>query len=198
MNKFYRVFSVIALTLSVALWSCKGDQGDQGPAGPQGVAGANGTNGTNGTNGKDGNANVKIGEVTVKVADWKTVDAPGLGSGATVKRGAFTQADANIKATSFVVASVKIGNATQGLPATFFKDTDGSTEQLNFASETGKITFYYNAQTSALGGKSSYAPSSDLTFSYAVVERTVALRMQSEGMNPTNYNEVVKYLNTNN
>ena len=35
--------------------------------------------------------------------------------------------DANIKATTFVVASVKIGSSTQGLPATFFKETDGST-----------------------------------------------------------------------
>ena len=191
MNKFYRVLSVVSLTLSVALWSCRGDQGPQGPAGAQGP---NGTAGTNGTNGTNGNANVKGAEVVVKVADWKTVDAAGIGTGATGKTGAFSVTDANVKATMFVIAYVKVGTQFVALPRVIIKETDGATEQVNFGYEAGKVTFYYSSQTAAIGGIKTYAPQTDLTFSYVTVEKTVGQAMQNEGVNLRSRDAVITYL----
>ncbi|WP_435354074.1 hypothetical protein [Emticicia sp. SJ17W-69] len=203
MNKFYRVLSVVTLTLSVALWSCKGDQGPVGPAGAtgaQGAAGTNGTNGkdgtngTNGTNGKDGNANVKGSEVTVKASDWKTIDAPGLGTGSTGKTGTFVVTDANIKATTFVFAYVKVGTQFIALPRVVIKETDGSTEQVNFGIETGKLNLYYVSQTAAIGGSKSYAPQTDLVFSYVVIEKSNLVNLQAEGVNLRSRDAVLTYL----
>jgi hypothetical protein len=203
MNKFYRVLSVVTLTLSVALWSCKGDQGPVGPAGtqgttgaagPAGVAGPVGPAGAVGPAGVAGNANVKGSEVTVKAADWKTVDAAGIGTGSTGKTGAFTVTDANIKATTFVFAYVKIGTQFVALPRVVIKETDGATEQVNFGVETGKLTLYYVSQTAAIGGIKSYAPQTDLVFSYVAIEKSNLVNMQSEGVNLTSRDAVMTYL----
>lgn len=215
MNKFYRLLSVVTLALSVALWSCKGDQGPQGPAGPQGAqgpqgaagpqgpagatgatgaVGSTGATGTNGTNGKDGNANVKNAEVTVKVADWKTVDAAGIGTGNTGQTGAFEVMDANVSAGSIVVAYVKVGAQWLALPRVIIKETDGSTEQVNFAFQTGKVTFFYSSQTAAIGGVKSYKPQTDLTFSYVTIEKTLRLSMEASGVNLRSRESVNSYL----
>ena len=191
MNKFYRVLSVVTLTLSVALWSCKGDQGPIGPAGATGATGAAGTNGTNGTN---GNANVKGSEVTVKATDWITVDAAGIGAGATGKTGAYTVTDANIKATTFVFAYVKVGTQFIALPRVVIKETDGATEQVNFGIETGKLTLYYVSQTAAIGGIKSYAPQTDLVFSYVAIEKSNLVNLQADGVNLRSRDAVMTYL----
>jgi len=209
MNKFYRLLSVVTLTLSVALWSCKGDQGPVGPAGtqgptgtagpagptgPQGLPGATGLTGSTGASGKDGNANVKGAEVTVKVADWKTVDAAGIGTGATGKTGAVVVPAPGVAASSIVLAYVKVGTMWIGLPRVIIKETDGATEQVNFGYETGKVTFYYSSQTAAIGGTKSYAPQTDLVFSYTVIEKTLGLSMQADGVNLKSREAVQAYM----
>ncbi len=212
MNKFYRLLSVVTLALSVALWSCKGDQGPQGPAGPQGAqgptgstgavgatgatgaVGATGATGATGTSGKDGNANVKSAEVTVKTTDWKTVDAAGIGTGNTGLTGAFEVANANITAGSIVFASVKVGDQWLALPRIVVKETDGATEQVNFGFQTGKVTFYYSSQTAAIGGIKSYKPQTDLTFNYVTIEKTLRLSMEAAGVNLKSREAVNSYL----
>ena len=206
MNKFYRVLSVVTLTLSVALWSCKGDQGPVGPAGAtgaqgtigatgaQGPTGATGAIGATGATGAAGNANVKGSEVTVKATDWKTIDAAGLGTGSTGKTGTFVVTDANIKATTFVFAYVKVGTQFIALPRVVIKETDGSTEQVNFGVETGKLNLYYVSQTAAIGGIKSYAPQSDLVFSYVTIEKSNLVNLQSEGVNLRSRDAVLTYL----
>jgi hypothetical protein len=218
MNKFYRLLSVVTLALSVALWSCKGDQGPQGPAGPQGAqgptgaqgpqgatgatgavgatgaTGATGAAGTNGTNGKDGNANVKWAEATVAAADWRTVDAAGTGTGNTGQVGAVEKIDANISASSIVMAYVKIGTQWVSLPRVVVKETDGSTEQVGFGFETGKITFYYSLK--AAGGTMSFKPQTSLVFGYSTIEKTLLANMKAAGVNLRSREAVNAYLQT--
>ncbi len=192
MNKFYRILSVVSLTLSIALWSCRGDQGPAGPQGAQGPQGTAGTNGTNGTNGKDGNANVKGSEVTVKVADWKTIDEPIAGTGNTVKRGAVTRTDANIKATMMVWAYVKVGTDFVALPFATF----GGSDKIDFRFKTGEVTFLYNAKGE--GNADVYAPQTDLTFSYIAIEKSAVKAMESAGVNTKNRTDVLNFLEANN
>lgn len=209
MNKFYRLLSVVTLALSVALWSCKGDQGPQGPTGAQGAqgptgaqgatgsqgpSGATGSTGATGATGQDGNANVKNAEVTVKTTDWKTVDAAGIGTGNTGQTGAFEVAAPNVTAGSIVVAYVKVGTQWLALPRVIIKETDGATEQVNFGFETGKVTFFYSSQTAAIGGIKSYKPQTDLTFSYVTIEKTLRLSMEAAGVNLRSREAVTSYL----
>jgi hypothetical protein len=197
MNKFYRVLSVVTLTLSVALWSCKGDQGPVGPAGATGATGAVGptgatgaagpigVTGATGATGATGNANVKGSEVTVKVADWKTVDVAGIGTGTTSKAGAFEVMDANIKASTYVQAWVKVGTEFRSLPRlTVVEDVD-------YAFSTGKLTLNYLGYT-ATGNV--YAPQTDLTFSYVTIEKSSLVNMQADGVNLRSRDAVMTYL----
>ena len=194
MNKFYRVLSVVTLTLSVALWSCKGDQGPVGPAGTQGTTGTAGPTGLTGpvgpvgpvgvagTPGVAGNANVKGAEVTVKVADWKTVDVAGIGTGNTSKAGAFEIKDANIKATTYVQTWVKVGTEFRSLPRIT------ALEQLDYAYSTGKLTVTY------AGAANTFVPQTDLVFSYVTIEKSSVVNMQAEGVNLKSREAVLSYL----
>jgi hypothetical protein len=94
----------------------------------------------------------------------------------------------------FVFAFVKVGTQFVALPRVIIKETDGATEQVNFAYETGKVTFYYSSQTAAIGGIKAYAPQTDLTFSYVTVEKTVGQAMQNEGVNLRSRDAVMTYL----
>jgi hypothetical protein len=193
MNKFYRVLSVVTLTLSVALWSCKGDQGPVGPAGATGATGAVGptgatgaagpigVTGATGATGATGNANVKGSEVTVKVADWKTVDVAGIGTGTTTKAGAYEVMDANIKASTYVQVWVKVGTEFRSLPRIT------PTESVDYAFSTGKLTLTY-------AGASSVAPQTDLTFSYVTIEKSSLVNMQADGVNLRSRDAVMTYL----
>ena len=194
MNKFYRVLSVVTLTLSVALWSCKGDQGPVGPAGTQGTTGTAGPTGLTGpvgpvgpvgvagTPGVAGNANVKGAEVTVKVADWKTVDVAGIGTGNTSKAGSFEIRDANIKATTYVQTWVKVGTEFRSLPRIT------TLEQLDYAYSTGKLTVTY------VGAANTFVPQTDLVFSYVTIEKSSVVNMQAEGVNLKSREAVLSYL----
>ena len=205
MNKFYRVLSVVTLTLSVALWSCKGDQGPvgpagatgstgaagptgaTGPAGATGATGAIGATGATGAAGTNGNANVKGSEVTVKVADWKTVDVAGIGTGTTSKAGAFEVKDANIKASTYVQAWVKVGTEFRSLPRLT------AVEDVDYAFSTGKLTLNYLGYTTT-SNVFVYAPQTDLVFSYVTIEKSNVLNMQAEGVNLRNRDAVMTYL----
>ena len=221
MKRIIRLFSVITLSLSVALWSCKGDQGPQGPAGPAGptgttgttggtgvagpagttgatgAAGKDGTNGTNGTNGKDGNANVKAAEFTIKTTDWVTTDVAGLGTATTVQSGAFAVSDAGIDATIVVLAYLKQGTQYTALPVTLVKDTDGSYERLNFGYQVGKATFYYRRTATVAGGQTILKPDADVTVRYVKLQATLGRLMEKDGIDLNNYDSVVGYLQNN-
>jgi hypothetical protein len=108
--------------------------------------------------------------------------------------GAFSVSDANVKATMFVIAYVKIGTQFVALPRVIVKETDGATEQVSFSYETGKVTFYYSSQTTAIGGIKSYAPQNDLTFSYVTIEKTVGQAMENAGVNLRSRTDVMTYL----
>jgi Collagen triple helix repeat (20 copies) len=194
MNKFYRVLSVVTLTLSIALWSCKGDQGPVGPAGATGAQGAAGPTGATGAagpagpagavgaTGAAGNANVKGSEVTVKVADWKTVDVAGIGTGTTSKAGAFEVKDANIKASTYVQAWVKVGTEFRSLPRIT------AIENVDYAFATGKLTLTY------FGAGNTYAPQTDLVFSYVTIEKSNLANLQADGVNLRSRDAVLTYL----
>jgi Collagen triple helix repeat (20 copies) len=218
MKRIIRLFSVITLSLSVALWSCKGDQGLTGPigtpgatgaAGPTGatgvagavgatgVAGATGTAGTNGTNGKDGNANVKATDFNILTTDWKNVDVAGIGTATAVASGAFQRLDVGIDATIVVLAYIKQGTTFTALPLTLVKDTDGSYERLSFGQQVGSVTFYYRRTSSILGSAAVLKPDTDISVRYVKLQATQGRLMEQRGVDLNNYDSVMSYLQNN-
>jgi Collagen triple helix repeat (20 copies) len=218
MKRIIRLFSVITLSLSVALWSCKGDQGPQGPAGPTGPTGTTGTtggtgvagpagavgatgtagkDGTNGTNGKDGNANVKATDITILTTDWKTVDVPGIGTATPVSSGAFQRLDAGIDATIVVLAYIKQGTTLTALPLTLVKDTDGSYERLNIGQQVGSVTFYYRRTAAVAGGLVVLKPDTNIDVRYVKLQATQGRLMEQSGVDLNNYDSVMGYLQNN-
>lgn len=201
MNKFYRLISVVTLALSVALWSCKGDQGPQGPAGPQGATGPTGAQGPTGpqgpagptgATGATGNANVKYAEFTATTGNWQTISAAGIGTGNNGQIGAYERTDANITSSSVVLAYAKSGATWLAIPRVFKRDTDGATEEINFGFETGKLTLYYIAHP--VTGTPTYKPQTDVMFSYVTIEKTLLSSMKAEGINTNSREAVDNYI----
>ncbi len=207
MNKLVKLLSICALSASVTLWSCKGDQGETGPQGATGLqgtpgtngtAGTNGTNGTNGTSGKDGNANVVGIQSTVKVDDWKEVEVPGIGSGETSKYGAVSIPNAAITTEKFVMVFLKNGEELKALPLTFTKDLDNSLERLDYGYRTGSATLYYRFQTKLFDGTIRLKPTRDLTFNIVITTKTVGAALENSGVNMKNYEDVMDFINASN
>jgi hypothetical protein len=208
MNKLFKLLSVAVLGLSIALLaSCKGDPGPKGdtgatgPTGPQGAVGAvgatgpAGATGATGAQGPIGNSNIKLKTATVKVADWKEVDVAGIGTASTSKAGGVQIADADIKANMFVLAYVKSGNGWLALPVVLFKETDNSSERLNFAYETGKMLLYYRYQSNLTTTATvKTAPDADLEFQYIILEKTLGAVMENQGVNIKSLDSVQGFL----
>ncbi|PLK45656.1 collagen-like protein [Emticicia sp. TH156] len=201
MNKFYRLLSVVTLALSVALWSCKGDQGPQGPAGPQGPTGATGATGPTGSTGPTGptgatgatgNANVKGGDFNAIAASWRTIDVPGLGKDGNGTVGAYQISDTRISANSFVVVYASVGNINYALPRVLTRSSDGATEQYNFSYETGKLNVYFYATSPS--GAVSYSPLQDIKFSYVIIEKTLLASMKQSGVDLNSFDAVNSYI----
>lgn len=201
MKKLVRLFSVLALASTVAFTSCTGDTGPQGPVGPQGPAGQNGSNGSDGSDGvdgvdgKDGNANVKSFTATVGAADWTATEVPGIGTGSTSTWGTAQVSDALVTSDKAVLAYLVSGDFKYSLPISLSKEIDSSVESLQFSYGTGVVNLYYKSQTQLFGGNTSYAPTSDLSFKFVVIEETQEAALKSAGVDVSDYEQVVNYLN---
>jgi hypothetical protein len=204
MSKLVRFLSVAVLGLSITFWSCKGDPGPAGAtgatgatgaAGPTGVAGPAGPAGVAGPVGPVGNSNIKLKTVSVKKADWREVDVAGIGTASTSKSGGVTVTDADVKANMFVLAYVKSGNGWLALPVVLFKETDNSSERLNFAYETGKVSMYYRFQSNLTTPATvKTAPDIDLDFQYIILEKTLGVVMENQGVNLKSRDAVQNFL----
>jgi hypothetical protein len=203
MNKIVRLFSVLVLASTVAFVSCKGDQGDlgpqgqtgaQGPTGPTGVAGPVGPVGPAGPTGATGNSNVKSFTASVAVADWASVDVPGIGTATTSKWGGAAVSNAMVTADKAVLAYVISGDNKYSLPLTYSKEINGSVESLQYSYKTGQVNLYYKSQTTLFGGSTSYVPENALNFKIIVIEETIAAGMKAAGVSLSEYDAVMNYL----
>lgn len=204
MNKLVRLFSVVALSASVAMWSCKGEKGDQGdigPAGPTGPTGAVGPTGPTGPagpagpTGQNGNANVRSFTATVTPDQWTRTEVAGVGSTTTSTWGAVKFDNAELTADKVAIGYIKSGEKWLSLPVFFTKDIDGSVERLNFAYQTGQVEFYYRAQTQLFGGQTTFAPAANLEVRYIIIQQTLASAMRANGVDLNNLTEVMDFAN---
>ena len=204
MNKLVRLLSVVALSASVALWSCKGEKGDQGetgpagptgPVGPQGPTGPQGPVGPTGPQGQAGNANVRTFTVTIQPNQWAQTEVAGVGSATTSTWGAVRVTNAEITADRNVFGYIRSGEKWLALPVFFTKDIDGSIERFNFAFQTGQVEFFYRAQSTLFGGTATFAPASSVEARYVIIQNTVASAMRANGVDFNNYNNVMDFAN---
>lgn len=210
MNKLVRLFSVLALASTVAFVSCKGDKGDTGPQGATGATGAQGPTGATGAtgpqgpqgekgdtgeDGMDGNANVKRITSTVAASAWVETAVPGIGTATTSTWGATSISDALITADKMVLVWVVNGGNSYALPLTMVKDIDESVESLQYSHAAGQVNLYYKRKSQLFNGTAIYAPEGDLTFRVAVIEETIGSGLRAAGVNTSNYNDVMNYLN---
>jgi Collagen triple helix repeat (20 copies) len=207
MNKLVKLFSIIALSASITLVSCKGDKGDQGAPGPQGIAGVAGTNGTNGTagavgkdgtNGKNGSTNIVSFQKVVPVASWIKVTRSGVGGSATSEWGGSTILDPSITTGKYVQVFLKNGEEFSPLPISFTKDLDNSLERLEFGYKTGQLNIYYLSQTKLFGGTPTLKPSTDLTLDVLVIEKNLAGALEKSGVNMKSRKDILNFASTYN
>jgi hypothetical protein len=200
MNKLVKLVSILALSLSATLWSCKGDVGPKGetgatgPVGPVGAVGPVGPAGPVGATGPTGNSNVKSFTKTIAAADWALVDVAGIGTGETSKWGGASISDASITANQFVMVYLVSGENKKALPLTYSKDLDQSLERLDFSYKTGQVSLFYRYQTSLFGGEVKYAPQGAITVEVVTTQKSSADKMVADGVNLKNYKEVITYL----
>ncbi|SOE22481.1 Collagen triple helix repeat-containing protein [Spirosomataceae bacterium TFI 002] len=212
MNKLSKLLGVLFLAGSVAFVSCRGEQGPQGdigPAGPTGqvgptgAAGAPGAKGDKGDTGEtgakglDGNANVKSITATIAVADWNNVEVAGIGNGTTSTWGGAKVMNAEIAADKALFTFLIKGTEKSQLPLTMVKDLDGSVEQLQFSYQTGQANLYYRNRTNffATGGVTTYVPEGPMQLEMIVMEKTLLGLMKDAGVDPSNYNDLVNFVN---
>jgi Collagen triple helix repeat (20 copies) len=207
MNKLVKLFSIIALSASITLVSCKGDKGDVGPQGNAGTAGKDGTNGTNGTNGvagvvgaagKDGNANVISIQKTVAPADWADQIVNGIDGSAGSTWGAYAIKDAAITTGKYVVVFVKNGEELKALPIVYAKDVDNSFERLDYGYKTGQANIYYRRESKLFGGEIVKKPSVSLTFDVTITTKTIGAALEKSGVNLKSKKDVMEFISNYN
>lgn len=169
--KRYTLLSLFLLTISLLTFNCQ----KEGPAGPAGATGASGPDGTTGATGPAGTP----GTANVIYSGWFSDSTFSPSWADTVLQGGLFSVSRAIKAAPGVTQTIidqglvltyqKAGTLVQLLPLTFSGNSiglPGSTLQLDFFLNVGKIIYYWN--DIATGNLSGFA-SSGFQYRYLII-----------------------------
>ena len=174
----------VVMVMFILLDACKAEKGDVGPAG---AAGANGTNGATGATGATGGtgatgATGATGTANVIYSDWISVTFTG-----------------SLAAYTGIITAPKLTQEIldKGLVQTYFKNTTGLVNSLNFYQPNGTTPFSlwaYNTVGKINMNGANYNPSSpSYLYRYILVPGGVGARKAA--VDYTDYEAVKKYYN---
>jgi hypothetical protein len=187
-----------------------GVEGPAGPAGPEGPPGPQGPEGPEGPAGEDGNANVVAAAVELSNADWGNgTYVYRHGPGANTSRAArvvelevpeITQEiyDLGMVHVYLKVPDSLTGNPVVWAPLPYQYLAFGSAYHYNiaFTFDVGKLTLYYFHTTNT--GEAPPSPTTvtlaDKTFKYVITAAQAIESLASEGVDPYDPDEVMRFL----
>ena len=205
---------VLTIVVAMAISGCTssvGPQGPEGPPGPPGPEGPPGSEGPEGPAGEDGNANVVAAAVELSNGDWGNGSYVFRhGPGANTSRAArvveleVPEITQDIYDLGMVHVYLKVPDSLTGdpivwAPLPYQYLAFGSSYHYNivFTFEVGKLTLYYFHTTNTEGS----APPSpttvtlpDKTFKYVITAAQAIEAMASEGVDPYDPAEVMRFI----